>query len=204
MVDQPLVLKNEAARPSRIRFSSRLSDTFFLVSLIFFFLTVFGSGGVLVFRYAANQKIAGLEKERETLTGELRPHLIDQALDISLRLEAGRAILGKHIFSSNVFEFLEANTLPQVRFISFGYSFDARRVDVNAEAASYATLARQIRVLESRKEVEKVDFGGLSLGEKGLVNFKISIIFQEDLFYRRPKAGPSSLPVTATSTSIAP
>lgn len=202
MVDQPLILKTDsAARPSRVRFSSRMNDTIFLVALILFFLAVFGSGGVLVFRYVANQKIAELKAEREKLEGELRPNLIDQVLELSKRLEAARAVLGKHIFSSNVFEFLESATLPQVRYTSFGYAFDARRVDLNAEAASYATLARQIRVLEARKEVEKVDFGGLSLGQGGLVNFRISIVFHEDLFYRRPQFGSVSSASSGTQSS---
>lgn len=205
MVDQPFVLKTEgAARPSRMRFSSRVSDVFFLISLIFFFLAVFGSGGVFIFRYTANRKIGELDEERQRLEEDLRPHLIDQVLALSRRIETARAALGGHIFPSNTFEFLESATLPQVRFTSFGYSFDAKRVDLNAEAASYATLARQIRVLEARKEVEKVDFGGLSLGDKGLVQFKISIIFHEDLFHRRPQASPSVPPATATSTSVTP
>lgn len=202
MVDQPFILKTEgAARPSRMRFSSRVSDVFFLAALIFFFLAVFGSGGVLVFQYTANQKIDALKTEREKLESDLRPHLIDQVLELSRRIEAAQTALGNHIFPSNIFEFLESATLPQVRFTSFGYSFDAKRVDLNAEAASYATLARQIRVLEGRKEVEKVDFGGLSLGDKGFVNFKISIIFGEDLFHRRPQAPSAIVPSVATSTS---
>ncbi|MDO8600525.1 MAG: hypothetical protein Q7R73_02815 [bacterium] len=193
MVDQPLILKADTTtRSSRIRFSSRVSDTFFLISLIFFFLAVFGAGGVFVFQYVAKQRIEGLDAEREKLEGELRPNLIDQVLLLSRRLEAARMVLGKHVFSSNVFEFLESATLPQVRFTSFGYSFDARRIDLNAEAASYATLSRQIQILEARKEVEKVDFGGLSLGQGGLVNFKISVIFHEDLFHRRPQSSQSS------------
>lgn len=189
MIDQPLMIRTDGApRPPRLRFSSRISDALFLVVLTFFFLALFGSGGVLTFRYAANRKIERLDAERQRLEGELRPHLIDQVLELSRRIEAGRAALGKHIFPSNVFEFLESATLPQVRFTSFGYSFDAKRVDLNAEAASYAILARQIRVLEARKEVEKVDFGGLSLGDRGLVNFKISVVLHEDLFHRRPQA----------------
>lgn len=206
MADQPLILKTEGAvRPSRIRFSSHMSDAFFLVSLIFFFLAVFGSVGVFVFRYVANQRIAVLEQDREKLEGELRPHLIDQVLELSRRLEAARGILGQHIFSSNVFEFLESATLPQTRYTSFGYAFDARRVDLNAEVASYGTLARQIQVLEARKEVEKVDFGGLSLGERGLVNFKVSIIFHEDLLHRRPRSASSpSFPAATSSPSVSP
>lgn len=201
MVDQPLILKTDgASRSSRMRFSSRASDMFFLAALIFFFLAVFGSGGVWVFQYTAHQKIDILKAEQEKLESDLRPHLINQVTELSRRLEAGHAALGNHIFPSNTLEFLESATLPQVRFTSFGYSFDAKRVDLNAEAASYATLARQIRVLEGRKEVEKVDFGGLSLGDKGFVHFKISIIFHEDLFHRRPQASSSA----ATSTPVAP
>lgn len=201
MVDQPLILKTEnSARTSRMRFSSRVSDAFFLIALTFFFLALFGVGGVLVFRYAANQKIEALDAKRFKLQGDLRPHLIDQVVELSRRIEAGRSLLGRHIFPSNVFEFLESATLPQVRFTSFGYAFDAKRVDVNAEAASYATLARQIRTLEARKEIAKVEFGGLSLGEKGLVHFKISLIFHEDLFFRRPQSPPSVAP----GASVAP
>lgn len=54
------------------------------------------------------------------------------------------------------------------------------------EAASYAVLAEQIAALEKNQSVEKVEFGGLSLGTKNLVNFKIAIILKPALLELSP------------------
>lgn len=97
-----------------------------------------------------------------------------------------RTLLSQHLFPSNVLRFLEINTHARVRFLNFNFGADSRKLDMTGEAATYAALAEQIAVLENDPNVEAVEFGGLSIGAKNFVNFKIAVIFKPALLLLRP------------------
>lgn len=131
---------------------------------------------------ARDELIAQVKTKEE----ELRPELLNQIFLLDTRLKTMRSLLSQHLFTSNVFAFMEANTYPQIRFLNFIFSADARKLDMTGEAVSYAALAEQIAALERNPNVDTVEFGGLSLGTKNLVNFKIAIIFKPALLQPRP------------------
>jgi hypothetical protein len=85
-----------------------------------------------------------------------------------------------------VLKFLEENTLPNVRFLTFDFKSDTRRLEMSGDAASYATLTEQIILLEKHPQIEKVEFGGLTLGGNNLVNFRITIVFRPPLLLNPP------------------
>ena len=49
---------------------------------------------------------------------------------------------------------------------------------MSGEATSYSTIARQIGVFERDQNIERVEFGGLSLGANNVAGFKVSLIFK--------------------------
>lgn len=97
-----------------------------------------------------------------------------------------RTLLARHVFPSNVFKLLEADTHPQVRFANFNFVADSRKLEMTGETTSYALLARQISLLERDPQVEEVQFGGLAFGPSNLLGFKLTIIFKQSLLQLRP------------------
>ena len=112
---------------------------------------------------------------------DLRPDILEQLLALDKKLGSLRTLLTGHAIPSNVFAFLEQNTLSRVRFTSFSYAAESGKLELSGEAATYFLLAQQVRTFESLSQIERVDFGGLSIGEKGLVSFRMSIIFKPAL-----------------------
>lgn len=181
---RPLISRD---RPStHPRFVYQSSVLFFNLVLVLFIASLITFGGLFFYKSslgATRQKWADDIKKEETKFNAKGG--VGNLVDLSNALNAARQLIGSHVFSSNVFEFLQKVTHPRVRFSNFSFSREEKKINLTGEGASYRTVAEQISVLESNIQVEKVDFGGLSLGEKGLVNFKVTIFFKPSLLELR-------------------
>lgn len=171
--------------PQRAQFVTQSSALLFNAALVLFILFLVIWGGLYLFRRSLDSNAANWREQISSLENELRPDLLNQLLALSNSLTSTRDIISSHVFSSNTLALLERDTHPQVAFSSFQYSADGRKIELSAKAASYRVVAEQVTILEADPQVESVNFGGLQLDEKGLVNFKLSIVFKSSLLKLR-------------------
>ncbi|MBI2055222.1 MAG: hypothetical protein HYT39_04005 [Candidatus Sungbacteria bacterium] len=161
--------------------SGWLSDILFLIGVISFFGSLIAAGGVFAYTKYLQKNNESLKEEIGKLETDLRPDILEQLLALDKKLGSLRTLLAAHAIPSNIFALLEQNTLSRVRFTSFSYAAESRKLELAGEAGTYFLLAQQVRTFESLSQIERVDFGGLSIGEKGLVSFRMSIIFKPAL-----------------------
>lgn len=168
----------------RAAISNGIRDTFFTIAVIALIASFLATGAAWFYaRYLTNSTVA-LKDEAARLEGDLRPDILNQILALDKKLSSLSALLKGHPFSSNIFIFLQQNTIPQVHFSVFSYSADGRKIDLTGEATTYSALANQVRAFEAlSRYVERVDFGGLSVNEKGFISFKMGITFKDSLIH---------------------
>lgn len=179
-----LLLKKESPL-AKIRLE-RGGSVFFYASLALFFLVLAGYGGLSLLNRSQNAAKDLLLEEVGAKRENLRPELLSQIFLLDRRLKNIRAVLSNHVFTSNALRFLESSAHPQVRFLSFTLSAAGRKIDLTGQAASYATLAKQIGILERDPGLERVEFGGLSTLDNNTVGFKLTLIFKQALLQIRP------------------
>lgn len=162
------------------------SPLFFVATFILFLLTLAVYGG-LVFLNKSQQK-AQEETAAQVASREqdLRPELSNQILALDAQLKNIKLIFTGRPFPSNVIKLLEADTYPNVQFLTFGFSTDARTLTTAGQAASYTALTQQIGLFERDPRVENVEFGGLNLGLDNLVTFRMTITFKPSLLTLQP------------------
>lgn len=154
----------------------------FNLSLVLFLVALVAFGGLFFYRRA-------LETTRAEWADQVKKREADfnaeggvgRLLDTANALAVTRELIAKHVFPSNIFKLLEEVTLPRVQFSSFSYARDSRKVDLAGVAASYKTVADEVRILEAHPQIEKVDFGGLFVNDKGLINFRLAVVFKPSL-----------------------
>jgi len=182
-----------AQQRSSISINKAVGNGLLIVAMIVCIGSIAMAGGVYAYHQILKKQTAGLKEEVTKLEDDLRnpegPNNtnVDQILALDRKLASLRQILENHIISSNAFLMLEENTLSRVRFSVMAYSADSRKMDLSGETISYAAMAEQVRAFESVSEVERVDFGGLSLSEKGTVSFKLGVTFKPTLLRWREK-----------------
>jgi hypothetical protein len=151
------------------------------VSTILLVGALIAAGGLFVYKRSLEVSRGDWEEQVSSQNAELRTELLDQLIVLSNSLAAARDLIGGHNSPSKAFQLLEETTHPKVHFTNFAFTNDSRKIDLTGLAASYETVAEQVGILEAHPKIEKVEFGGLSRGETGLVNFKLTLIFNSAL-----------------------
>lgn len=165
--------------------SETATSVFLYASLGIFFLSVAGFGGLLLLNKAQREARDTLIQEVKDKEQELRSEFLSEIFLLEQRLKNIRRKIAGRSYTSQLFGFLEKNALPQVRFLSFNYDNDQRKINMGAEANSFTTVSRQVNILERHPGVEKVDFGGLAKG-KDSTSFQLTILLKSSLLTLQP------------------
>ncbi len=140
----------------------------------------------LQFGYTAY--LSGEEKKVNTLTDQLEKQVSaedrNSFVNFYSQIANLKTVLSQHLFSYNVFSFLEKNTLPSVTYTSASMDNEARTLTVEGVAGAFDSVAGQVAVFEDQPEVllaslEKVTLTGAQ------ASFSIQVTFL-DSFFEKP------------------
>lgn len=94
-----------------------------------------------------------------------------------------KRVLDQHEFSSNLFGFLERNTIQTVYYNDASFSSDNRTMLLKGEAESSEVLVQQLNVFEKTPELEKVILDQMVFDSaKRNVGFSVALIFRQNFF----------------------
>lgn len=166
-----------------IRTTSGIS-LFLLIAILIFIVSVGVAGwvffekGNLVKKIEENKDIIEVNKKAfETQT-------IESMLRLDSRIKVAGDLLSKHTAMSEVFEFLGARTLKNVRFKNFNFtisnidsSASGVKVEMSGQAKDFRTVASQAEEfgrVEFRNIIREPEFSDLNLTQDGSVSFAFS------------------------------
>lgn len=159
------------------------------IGLLFFILALAAYGGLLALNNSQAKAQADLIDQIRLKEQDLQPKLLDQVYAMDKRLRNLSAALTEHKSSANIFPLIENDTHPLVKFSSYRYDNKTNQVTLAGEAADFAVLAQQIAFFEGDPSIDKLDFGGVSLADKGVgvkvVNFTVTLFFSSALTQAR-------------------
>jgi len=91
-------------------------------------------------------------------------------------------LLKNHEFASNVFAFMESQTMPNVWFKQFSLDAKSNAVQLSGESNDMEALSRQISVFEKNKYVKNIGALNSSLGESARIQFNVNIVLDQNIF----------------------
>ncbi|MBT4403017.1 hypothetical protein HOC90_04210 [Candidatus Falkowbacteria bacterium] len=164
--------------------------SFFLIVIISLLFTAF------FFQVFLDYRKSELEKKRKIFIFEnqkMRSMIEDNlkymknAEKMNLKFEKIDALLGKHIYWSNLFKFLESNTLKTVYYTTFE-SGGVKQLNLKATTKSFEELSKQLEIFQRSSAIEsvKIDFGSLAKDKDDVehVKFDIMLKFKDDFFFQ--------------------
>jgi|SRR3989338_4571689 len=114
-----------------------------------------------------------------------------KAFDYKKKIDDFAVIIGKHKISSNMFGFIEKNTLASVWFSSFNMSESEDKIMLSGEAENMETLSSQVKVFESQKSsIKNVDVLNSQIGSNGKIKFVLNLALQPEIFNAPAEALP--------------
>lgn len=133
-----------------------------------------------------SSQIENVKGEIQALSPKWSTKLGDNILNLPMRVEKTKSLLNDHIYGSKLFDFLRANTLKKVVINSVNIDTKTFSLDLKAQAASYNDLAEQIVWLKSLRSIDSLKLSGISLGDKGLVDFNLGLKLAPTFFKNTP------------------
>jgi hypothetical protein len=96
-----------------------------------------------------------------------------------------KTILGQHVSSANVFQFLEKNTLPQVSYSGAKFKAASANLELVGRTPSLQILAQQLSQMEQSPQIVSATLKSTSFNQSGSVDFTMVLVFQPD-FLSKP------------------
>ena len=87
-----------------------------------------------------------------------------------------------HEFTSNVFVFMEKETLPNIWFKQFNMSEKNSQLQLSGEADNMEAFSRQVAAFEKNEYVKSTDLLNSSLGESARVQFNLNLSLDPKVF----------------------
>lgn len=87
-----------------------------------------------------------------------------------------------HKISSNIFVFLEQQTLPNVWFNKFDMTQKNSELVIEGETENMESLSRQTTIFEKSEHISKVNILSSNIGESGKIIFKMSLSLSPEIF----------------------
>lgn len=160
-------------------------------SFLLFFISISAYGALFLYKNSLNKETNVLTDSLERAKAAFELPLINEVNQTSEKIDYSKKLLEQHVSLVPVFDFLEKNTSKDVRFKNFKYSSvqnENPTVLLDGSAKNYSTLAFQGDIFEKDKNIKGVLFSSLGLGEKGMINFAVKLIFDPSmLIYKAEK-----------------
>jgi len=91
-------------------------------------------------------------------------------------------LLRNHEFASNVFAFMQAQTMPDVWFKQFSLDKKNSSVQLSGESNNMDAFSRQVAIFEKNEYVKSITTLNSSLGASARISFNINLILDQRIF----------------------
>ncbi len=181
MPDPVLISKSRSySPPSQI--AQKSMGILLVLALIFAVAVVLIYGGVYVYHSNLQASLDDATRELSKLEESFEPDKLTKISEVDKGLTVARTMLNSHVYSSNVFKFLQDNTLKTARYTNFLYSANPPELALSAETDGYFGLKRQVEIFETTPLIKSATFSGVTRDPKdGTVKFQLKISFDENL-----------------------
>lgn len=99
-----------------------------------------------------------------------------EATTLQRRVDAAQTLLDRHLRWTKTLAFLEAKTVPDVRFMTLAVDAKTTRLSLDAVGASFSALARQLALYQQTPEVKAISItSGEVKGEQREVAFQVQL-----------------------------
>jgi len=162
---------------------SLLVNTVFYFSCAILIVIIFGYLALEVKVYIQNQ---GIDEINKRMVGySLYQQRIDEnsIIDYKKKIDDFSLIIKNHKVSSNVFNFIEENTMSNVWFSNFDMSQSTYEIKLSGEAENIETLSDQIQTFENNKDnVKNINVLNSRVDANGKIRFLLSISLNPEIY----------------------
>lgn len=155
-------------------------QVFLVFGILIFLLGVYGA--LFFYEGSLNEELQATQDKIEDLRIKSDKSKEDAARKFGEKLDGVSLILDSHIYSSNLFTFIEALTHPKVQFTNLNFASVSGLLTLKGLTESYETFGEQMIALEKSGEIGNIKVSGVNLIKSGQVIFTVSFNVDEGIY----------------------
>jgi hypothetical protein len=127
-----------------------------------------------------NSRVSDLDGQLSKLSSSINQQDQQKFVGFYSQIANLKTVLGQHIFSANIFQFLEKNTLPQTYYGEAKFDTKSLNLELFGRTSSLQTLAQQLAQFEKASELQTVVLKSTDFSQAGFISFTMSLTFNAD------------------------
>jgi hypothetical protein len=132
--------------------------------------------------YLTNQN-TDLQKRIDKFSLEVSPAEQEQLIGFYSQLQNLNVLLDKHIHTSQLYAWLEGNTVSNVYYSKLAINTVTSQMVLSGYSRDLASFSQQLQRFQDQKDaVSRVTFNNVSLGQKGYWQFDVTLFFLPSFF----------------------
>lgn len=156
-------------------------------SIMFFALSILIYLGMKIgYESYLNSRVSGLDDQLNQLSNSITQQDQQKFVGFYSQIFNLKAVLDKHIFSANIFPFLEKNTLQQTFYSQAKFNAPSLDLELQGRTTSLETLAQQLAQFERAPELQSAVLKDTNFNQSGTIDFTIILNFQSG-FLSKPQ-----------------
>lgn len=161
--------------PKKTQAAPHWMNIVFYVSLVILILSVSSIFFLNNSLKKSQETFDNIEKSLSAEKTEERIATQKDLLDYKKKIENFSLLIGNHLQTSKVFDFIQKNCHPKVWFSEFGLESNKKEISLVGTTDSFETLGQQIIIFTENDSVERVGLESTILKKEGKVEFTLSI-----------------------------
>lgn len=177
---------------------SRPKDSYagliYAFSFIIFLISFLAYGAAFLYKLYLERQAVAYNKAFEKIKSDIEIDSVVEIIRKSKEIDIAKNILENHRAVSNVFKFMEENTLNNNYFTSFslgentkaaspdgGKASGGLNVILNGVAKSYEDLSKQMEITKQSKDLNNFEFSGFKLEENGDISYNLNLMLKNSI-----------------------
>lgn len=158
---------------------------FMVLGVLIFCVSIAALIGIIFYKQFLVGAIDKTTQESRRLEAEFSQSAVQEWARTAESIEIAKEVLTQHRYLSNVFTFLEQNTLPEVRFSRFAYDATTNKVTLGVGAKSFDAVAQQKEIFSRDPAVSQLGIGSFNLTSTGGVEYEMDLTFNSTVLTSR-------------------
>jgi len=152
--------------------------------------------------YLQNQKINEIQNRIAAFGTDEQRKAEKEVLDYKKKIDDFTKIVNNRKISSNIFSFIEANTLSNVWFSNFDMQESDNKIKLSGESENMETFSRQVQVFEKSGDyVKDVSISDSEVQTTGKIKFVLDISLDPKIFTYTSIFLPTTVNPSESSTN---
>lgn len=178
---------------------SRPKDSYagliYAFSFVIFLISFLAYGAAFLYKVYLERQAVAYNKAFEKIKSDIEIDSVVEIIRKSKEIDIAKNILDNHKAVSNVFKFMEENTLNNNYFTSFSFGESAKatnsegqnknlgnlNVTLNGVSKSYEDLAKQMEITKQSKDLNGFEFSGFKLEENGDISYNLNLMLKNSI-----------------------